>query len=261
MLITDQFVFIHFPRAGGTFIYDVVKKFFPSAFELGYHLPREALPQKYAHLPILGTIRNPWDFYISWYMHQHSNVNYTLKKNTLFGILSEDRKLNLGQTVQNALDLGINENKLERLIAALPEHYDFQTRNIPNLTKGLMERIRGKAVGLYTFRFNQLFGLADDVHFCRVEALRNDLISFFDDIGTPGDDLKNYILHLEKQNVSKSLHYSNYYTPELAQLVSTRDHHVIERFGFTFEHSPQDVDSASTISQGELKGLRSINAS
>ena len=168
MLITDKFVFIHFPRAGGTFVYDVVKKFFPSAFEFGYHLPRELLPKEFAHLPILGTIRNPWDFYVSWFQHQNSNVNYTLKKNVLFGVLSDDRKLNLVQTIQNALDIGVNITKLNSLIQALPETYDFQERNIPNLTKGLMERVRGRAIGLYTFRFNQLFGHADDVHFCRI---------------------------------------------------------------------------------------------
>jgi hypothetical protein len=36
MLVTDKFVFLHLPRAGGTFVYDVVKKFFPSAREIGY---------------------------------------------------------------------------------------------------------------------------------------------------------------------------------------------------------------------------------
>ena len=63
MLVTDKFVFVHLPRSGGTFVYEVVRKFFPSALEIGYHLPRSLLPKEYGHLPVLGTVRNPWEFY------------------------------------------------------------------------------------------------------------------------------------------------------------------------------------------------------
>ena len=111
MLVTDKFVFIHLPRAGGTFVHDVVKKFFPSVREIGYHLPRELLPKEYSHLPVLGTVRNPWEFYASWYQHQHSNVRYSPLTNVLFGCLSENRKLDFVQTIRNALDLGVSDEK------------------------------------------------------------------------------------------------------------------------------------------------------
>ena len=101
-----------------------------------------------------------------------------------------------------------------------------------------MGRIRGSGLGLFTFRFNQLFGQSNDVHFCRVESLRSDLISFFESIGASSDALRRYVLELDKQNVSERLHYSTYFTPELAELVSIRDRQLIERFRFTFEASP-----------------------
>ena len=69
MIVTDKFVFVHLPRSGGTFVSDVIRKFFPSAHEIGYHLPRELLPKEYSHLPVLGTVRNPWEFYVSWYYY------------------------------------------------------------------------------------------------------------------------------------------------------------------------------------------------
>ena len=65
MLVTDKFVFVHLPRSGGTFVSEVIRKFFPSAYEIGYHLPRTLLPREYSHLPVLGTVRNPWEFYVS----------------------------------------------------------------------------------------------------------------------------------------------------------------------------------------------------
>ena len=244
MLVTDKFVFLHLPRTGGTFVYDIIEKFFPGAQEIGYHLPRSVLPRDYSHLPILGTVRNPWEFYASWYEHQHSNVKYSRLRNVLFGCLSEDRTLDFGRTIGNALALGVSDDKLDRLIQALPENFQYQKRHIPNITKEVMRKIRGTGLGLYTFRFNQLFGCADDVFFCRLESLRSDLVKFFEMIGAASDALRQYVLGLEKKNASEHLHYSTYYTPELVDLVSNRDRPLIERFGYTFERSPSVENSS-----------------
>jgi hypothetical protein len=235
MLVTDKFVFLHLPRAGGTFVYDVVTKFFPSAHEIGYHFPRTLLPREYCHLPLLGTVRNPWEFYVSWYHYHQSSETYSPSKNVLFCCVSEDRKLDFVETIYNALDLGVDEKKLDSLMQSLPERFEHQKRKVPNLTKDLMCNIRGSGLGLYSFRFNEMFGRADDVFFCRVETLRKDLMSFFDRIGVATDDLQRHVFGLEKKNSSDHRHYSTYYTRELAQLVLMRDSHLIQRFGFTFE--------------------------
>lgn len=247
MIVTDKFVFVHLPRSGGTFVSEVIRKFFPSAHEIGYHLPRTALPTEYSHLPVLGTVRNPWELYVSWYHHQHSNVGYSPLTNVLFGCLSENRKLSLVKTVRNALDLGVSDEKLDLLIQALPENFDYQNKHIPNLTKDLMRKIRGTGLGLFTFRFNQLFGQADDVFFCRVESLRTDLMTFFERIGAASEPLRSYVLGLDKKNISERLHYSTYYTPELAELVFIRDRQLVERFGFTFEDKLQKTDAPTRL--------------
>lgn len=135
MIVTDKFVFLHLPRSGGTFVYEVIRKFFPLAHEIGYHLPRGLLPREYSDLPVLGTVRNPWEFYASWYHHQYSNIRYSPLKNVLFCCLSENRALDFVQTIQNALSLGVSDDKLDLLIQALPENFYYQQRNIPNLTK------------------------------------------------------------------------------------------------------------------------------
>lgn len=244
MLVTDKFVYLHLPRAGGTFIYEVVKKFFPTAREIGYHLPRALLPSEYLHLPILGTIRNPWEFYVSWYNHQNSNVRFSPLTNVLFGSLSQNRNLDFLHTVRNALDLGVRDDKLDALIQALPESFDYQKKHIPNVTKDVMQKIRGTGLGLYTFRFNQLFGQADDIYFCRVESLRNDLMVFFEKIGVANEALRNYVLQLDKKNTTESLHYSTYYTADLAELVSIRDSQLIARFGFVFEDKVYKTNAA-----------------
>lgn len=231
MLVTDKFVFVHLPRAGGTFIYEVVTKFFPSAREIGYHLPRELLPREYSHLPILGTIRNPWEFYVSWYHH----VQPRGAASTFFSWVSDNGNLGFVETIRNALNLGVNDERLDVLIKMLPDQVDYGKRNIPNITKESMRKVRSTGVGYYTFRFNQLFGRAHDVVFCRVETLRQDLVAFFDGIGAGSDELREYILRLEKRNTADYVPVPTYYTPELAELVNSRDSQLIERFGYTFK--------------------------
>jgi hypothetical protein len=233
MIVTDKFVFVHLPRSGGTFVSEVISKFFPSAQEIGHHMPRELVPREYSHLPIFGTVRNPWEFYVSLY-------HYVLPKkaaNKFVCWMSENGRLGFIESIRNLLSLGVNDERLDSLIEMLPEHIDYRRRYIPNVSKETMRGVRGTGVGYYTFRFHQLFGNADDMFICRLETLRKDLVAFFKGIGVATDELMDYVLHSEKKNAAEHLHYSNYYTPELAELVLMRDHQLIERFGYVFEQA------------------------
>ena len=251
MIVTDKFVFVHLPRAGGTFVSDVIWKFFPTAHEIGYHLPRSLVPRELCHLPVLGTVRNPWEYYVSWYHHQQSNN----KHGPLFSFLCENQALDFVQTTRNELNLCMND-KLDVLIEALPEDFNYKEKHIPNITRDAMRKIRGTGLGLYSFRFNQLFGPADDIYFCRVESLRRDLVTFFEAIGVASDSLRNYVHALDKKNISEHRHYSTYYTPDIAELVLVRDRLLIERFGYVFEQAsslesggqkPSTVEPATTV--------------
>ena len=234
MIVTDKFVFVHFPRTGGTFITDVIMRFFPSAQEIGYHLPRSLLPNEHSHLPVVGAVRNPWEFYVSWYFHVSPRDAAT----PLHTWLSENGKHQFEGATRNALNLGIDHDRLDALIETLPDEVDYRKRNIPNITKDALRKIRGTGVGYYTFRFNHLFGNADEVFFCRQESLRVDLIRFLELIGAASNEIRAYVLKSEKRNAADHSHYAKYYTPELAELVSVRDRAVIERFGYVFEEPP-----------------------
>jgi hypothetical protein len=146
-------------------------------------------------------------------------------------------------TTRNALNLGVDDERLAVLIGMLPEQVDYGKRNIPNITKAAMRKVRGTGVGYYTFRFNHIFGNAEDVFFCRLETLRRDLLAFFERIGTATDELREYVLGLDKKNISEHRHYGTYYTPELEELVSIRERALIERFGYVFE-KPDPGDKA-----------------
>ena len=253
MIVTDKFVFVHLPRTGGTFVSEVIRKFFPSAHEIGHHLPRELLPREYSHLPLLGTARNPWEFYVSLYHY----VGPRDAASVLVSWMSENGRLEFNGSIRNILNLGVNDERLDVLIEMLPEQVDYSRRSIPNITKETTRKIRGTGIGYYTFRFNQMFGNADDVFLCRLETLKQDLVAFFDGIGAATDELRDYVLRSDKKNPSEHLHYSTYYTPELAELVSIRDRALIERFGYVFEQ-PSSVENGGAKPSIEGAPLRSL---
>jgi hypothetical protein len=168
---------------------------------------------------------------VSWYYHVWPRDAAT----PLHSWLSENGKHQFEGATRNALNLGTDSERLDALIEKMPDEVDYRKRHIPNITKESLRKVRGTGVGYYTFRFNHLFGNADEVFFCRLETLRRDLVHFFEGIGVVSDELRDYVLRLDKKNIAEHLHYSTYYTPELAELVSIRDRQPIERFGYAFE--------------------------
>ena len=72
------------------------------------------------------------------------------------GLLGDrERKARISRVaLETLLNLGVNDERLDILIEMLPEHVDYGRRNIPNITKEAMRRVRGTGVGYYTFRFN-----------------------------------------------------------------------------------------------------------
>lgn len=233
MIATDNFVFVHLPRSGGTFITGLIKRFFPSAHDIGHHLPREFIPRGYASLPVLGTVRNPWAFYVSLY-------HYLWPKDAdspLASWMTESGKHGFEGSARNLLNVGVNEKRLDALIELLPATINYSERHIPGVAKHVMNQARGTGLGYYTLRFNQMFGDAEKVAFCRLESLQDDLLVFFEKIDALTNELRDYILSAAKVNAAEHLHYSSYYTPELAALVAMRDRHLIDRFGYTFESS------------------------
>jgi hypothetical protein len=233
MLVTEKFVFVHLPRTGGTFVSDIIKKFFPSAHEVGHHLPIGLLPREFSHLPVLGTVRNPWEFYVSLYHY----LGIKDAKSVLASWMSDNGQLDFAASVRNLLNITVDDNRLDRLIGMLPERVNYAERSIPNVSKSTMRNVRGTGVAYLTLRFNEMFGNSDNIFFCQLETLGRDLVSFFEKIGIATNELCDYVRVQDKKNSSNHGHYSAYYSPELAELVAVRDRPLIQRFGYVFQQN------------------------
>jgi hypothetical protein len=77
MLVTDHFVFVHIPKTGGSFIQKVIADHMPvvdheAAIDqpAWSHTPYGSLPARWQHLPAFCVVRNPWDWYVSWFSYQ-----------------------------------------------------------------------------------------------------------------------------------------------------------------------------------------------
>src|SRR3954470_21339022 len=108
MIVTDRLVFLHLHKSGGTFVNVLLMRCVPSARQIGYHLPYRELPQPYRGLPVVGTVRSPWDYYVSWYHFQRNQHN----PNVLFRICSNAGQLGFKETIANLVGLSADEPRL-----------------------------------------------------------------------------------------------------------------------------------------------------
>lgn len=229
MIATERFVFVHLHKSGGTFVNECLMRFFPGAKRLGYHLPRSRIPDDCAALPVLGFVRNPWSYYVSWFSFQSQMA----QPNALFRCVSENRTLDFSGTIRNLLELGHANAKLDQLLSTLPGNYGNQGLNLPAFA---LEPIRNSGKGFYSYLYSYMYGGGEfPATVGRVENLRADFKQFLLGLEVPlAPALAEFIDHAHARNTSSHRSWRAYYDDELAALVAERDRPVIEEFNYRF---------------------------
>lgn len=228
MIVCDRFVFIHLHKSGGTFVNQLLLQCVPSARQIGYHLPWRELPSEYRSLPVLGTVRNPWDYYVSWYFFQQGQA----RPNPLFRICSDDGRLGFPETVRNLASLSSNPAKRDALRHALPDR--FLAAGL-NLTKACLDELRGKDIGFYSFLYDRMYAGAGDVTIVPAEDLRARIRTALERLGAmPNARIDLFLEQAPRMNVSRHAPYREYYDAELRSLVGRLDWPVIEKHGYQF---------------------------
>lgn len=227
MIVTPRFVFLHLHKSGGTFVNAGLIRHIPGAQQIGYHLPRSSVPAPFASLPMLGLVRNPWSYYVSWYSFQRARP----KPNALFQIVSEGGRLDFKATLGNLLSLGQDDALLDRVIAALPAAYSNQGLNLPGFA---LEPIRGSGLGFYSYLYRYMYGPdIEAVRLGRMEQLRTELPRMLEAVGQRIDaSLREYIATAPALNSSEHGAYAEYYDSASTALVAGRDRLVIERHDY-----------------------------
>ena len=236
MIITDRFVFVHLHKTGGQSINDAIASCIPGHRMVGYHFPYADIPAEAGDLPVVGIVRNPWDWYVSWYAFN----NGPQIRSPLFKVVSNGGTAGFNSTVRNLVNLGsandASEKQRNELITMLPDSLDGN-RGV-GLTKTSIRDLAASNQGYYSWLFERMLGKepGSRSQIGRFENLQEDFLDILERLGVDETEaIRDALQSGERKNTSRHSHYSHYYDDELRELIGRLDAALIDRFGYEFE--------------------------
>lgn len=228
MITTGRFVFLHLHKSGGTFVNEFLLRFVPDAQLVGYHLPWHMIPPAHASLPVLGFVRNPWSYYVSWYTFQSKKP----APNALFQLVSDRNTLGFEATVGRLLDLSADDAQLNAAVAVLPNGYRNRGLNLPGFE---LATIKGSGLGFYSFLYRHIYDGAGMTLIRPMERLRQELPAMLTGVGEGVTSRMHAYLEGEPaRNESTHSVYRDFYSAALRQRIAECDGALIERYGYRF---------------------------
>ncbi|MDA0707281.1 MAG: hypothetical protein O2805_11885 [Proteobacteria bacterium] len=238
MIVTDHFVYIHTSRTAGTFLNKLMLEHVPGAHMLQYHGHLRDLPAEYSHLPVIGFVRNPWDWYVSMFF------DYRRKQQYVYEVISKGGALSFHETVTRFLNLGdgseLSRTLLQQLVNTAPTIIDVRTpprRRHPGLRSKNFENFPDNC-GYYSWLFKLMYASdrKHDIHIGRFENLKDEVLRLFTLTATPiSAGIAGYLEESRPLNGSpRPVSYIGGYPPELEQLVAQRDKYLIEKYDYHF---------------------------
>jgi hypothetical protein len=238
MIVTRHFVYIHTSRTAGTFLNKLILEHLQGAQMLQYHGHLRDLPEEFSHLPVIGFVRNPWDWYVSMFF------DYRRKQQYVYQILSERGALGFEATISRFLKLGDNSTQSKRLLGQLvqaaPTVINVRApgrRDLPGLRSEHFANFPENH-GYYSWLLQLMYETerTHRIHIGRFENLREEALRLFEQTGTPiTRGIMAYLEEARGLNPSpRPKSYTGGYTPELRQLVAEKEKFLIDEFGYGF---------------------------
>lgn len=216
MILRDKCVLLHMPKTGGVFIRMLLQKHYGDDVQLAsgkgfkdpsapwaQHHSIDDVPAESRHLPILGFVRNPWDWYVSWF---HFFMSYPHRP-PHFITVSKDKTLDFAAFMKNL--------------------YTYPRDSAEYLYNS------------FSAEYFRIFSCGDDapsnpaVEMGRYETVHADLYRFLEKVGVDQECLDE-IDGFRSMNPSPHRHYSTYYTDEIVASVYEHNRAVIDEFGYRF---------------------------
>lgn len=216
MLITEHFVFVHIPKTGGSFVRELCRRHLSPIREFNHRSYRK-VPPEFATLPALTFVRNPWDWYVSWY---HYSLAQKPKGFAWEEILKGGRA-SFGEAVTASCTLRAVDSTTHR-----PGPLWFRT-------------MQERDCDQYTALHDLMTADSPRVEVGKFESLRADLIAFMDRHGVPIDDaFREDVIAMEPVyppfGSPERGSYQSHYDDHLRSLVASNCP-LIARYGYSFE--------------------------
>lgn len=220
MLVASQLVFVHIPRTGGGFIKEVLRDHLDQDTRvprLPTHASYDELPVEFRDRPGFCVVRNPWDWYVSWYHH-------SMRRGPRMAELpAGDPKAVNWQTLFAGGHSTFKET-VTRICEGRLEH-------------AFAKSARRRDADLYSEYVRVLVGRAikrGRVEAGRFEELVPFVVGFLDRHGLLTEPLREAVEQSSPTNASPHGPYRDYYDRELRELVAHKARWLTERFGYAF---------------------------
>lgn len=234
MIATPEFLFIHLHKTGGQFVNRLLLQHYPQARAVGYHLPRSEAPAELKRLPAFAFMRNPWDWYVSWYAFNAEAP----QRNPIFRAVSEQGEADFHDTLHNLLHLGhpLQSAMREEIAQALPENREGNQGS--GITRQVMRNFTDPDAGYLSWLTRYMCfsgGSPEGLRMGHMEGLREDLPRLIEACGGKVDArMVEVITTAPAVNASPRRDYKGYYDQELRDLVAERDWAIVESYNYSF---------------------------
>ena len=242
MICNEHFTFIHLHKTGGQSLNKLISTALPDSEEIGYHYPIAYRPEKYSGTPIVGVVRNPWDWYLSWYVFNRTGK----AKNKLFNLVSRGSQADFKTTITNLINFGDSSVLSHQIRSCYTEMLPkkFGNKRDVNFTKSCVSSMVSNEKGYYSLLFDRMFGEDSSLHMISsFENFEDSFCNIMEKLSIEeAKSMKLALSLMTKKNSTRHSHYSHYYDDELAELVSKKEASIINKFNYQFEQQANDEE-------------------
>jgi hypothetical protein len=220
MMVATDLVFVHIPRTGGGFIRAVLREHLepePRAPTFATHAAYDELPAEFRDRPGLCVVRNPWDWYVSWYQH-------VMKRGPQLARLAPGHPKRASW--ETAFHGG--RSSFEEMVSKACQG---------RLDHPFAKSARRRDSDLYTEHVRILAGPAikrGSLEVGRFEELVPFLVGFLGRHGLLTESIRDAVEQSPAVNATEHGPYHSYYDRDLRELVAHKARWLIERFDYAF---------------------------
>ena len=246
MLVTEKCIFLHMPKTGGHFCRDVIRKTCGEVLHTGgWHAPYSRVPKQFGHLPVLFVVRNPWDWYVSWY-HYMIDMLENGHPNPLIVNASMNAEIGfesiMSYVFRSVRQGSVESRKLEEYFKS-DRHIKSKAERpgIRDLDRQMLEKMRRKRYGIMSWRFDTLLAGCSkkNIRFIEFSDLNAGLIRAIKEMGVEIENsLELELLGRSRVNVGvtrKDTHYREFYKSNgLREAIAHYEKGIVNMFSFEF---------------------------
>lgn len=226
MHITKDFVFIHIPKTGGTAVTTTIKQEYR---RLKHTSPHESIHNVKVTLPILAFVRNPYDWYVSWY---HALQQRPKGSSVLFDLINTN---NFKRDLNTLFDI-FEDGGVAWYKPAPHSNTEYANKDT------FKQSADWNNCGLLAWHYHwQVFGNEPSQHdysnvtIGKLETRTEDQLRFLKKLDILTPRAQELILENKRSNTSEHVpDYREYYDDALVERVLQKEQYIIDKYNYKY---------------------------